>query len=170
MAEGATTTSYQDSFAAAAEKLCTQFGATDDDLAYFFDVCARTINRWKNRHPDFAAALKVGKEVADERVERSLYMRATGFRAPTVKVMQHQGVPIEVEYDKFYPPEVNACIFWLCNRTKGRYTNAHMRGGRPGSDDDELPEKIIVEVIDARKKPQPEPDDGTTSEADQAAG
>jgi hypothetical protein len=61
-----------------ARKLC-QFGHTDPELAKFFEVHLQTINNWKRKYPEFLYALKTGKEVADSRVERSLYARAVGY-------------------------------------------------------------------------------------------
>ena len=43
---------YQPSFNARAEKLC-RLGATDKDLADFFEVSEMTINNWKLKHPAF---------------------------------------------------------------------------------------------------------------------
>ncbi|NTJ64221.1 hypothetical protein G6M50_34575 [Agrobacterium rhizogenes] len=54
-------------------------GATDYELANFFDVDTRTIYRWKNTHDDFCQAVVVGKEKADDRVERALYNRAVAY-------------------------------------------------------------------------------------------
>jgi hypothetical protein len=54
-------------------------GATDDDMARFFDVDVRSIHRWKLDHPEFAQALREGKEEADAKVARRLYERATGY-------------------------------------------------------------------------------------------
>jgi hypothetical protein len=44
--------------------LC-RLGATDEELASFFDVDSRTINRWKIGHPEFCQALKAGKLESD---------------------------------------------------------------------------------------------------------
>src|SRR5690606_14837843 len=61
---------YQATFATQAEKLC-RLGATDDNLADFFEVSVRTISRWKVEHEEFCQALKAGKDEADSAVERS---------------------------------------------------------------------------------------------------
>lgn len=98
-----------------ATKLC-QMGATDADLANFFKVAERTIYRWAGTKPEFAAALKVGKEVADDRVERSLYHRACGYSHPEVHVSNYQGEITLTPITKHYPPDTGAGIFWLKNR------------------------------------------------------
>ena len=56
-------------------KLCL-LGATDEDLANFFDVCKATINNWKKDYPEFLDSIKEGKENADAKVAQSLYNTA----------------------------------------------------------------------------------------------
>jgi len=96
-----------------------QHGATDMELADSFGVSVRTIYKWKNDHPEFSQALKLGKEHADERVIRSLYQRATGFEHDALKVfLDKEGDPVLVPYREFVVPDTTACIFWLKNRRK----------------------------------------------------
>ena len=106
---------YRDDFARQATKLCS-LGATDDDLAEFFAVNARTIRRWKVEHEAFCNALRLGKGLVDDQVERSLYQRAVGYSCDTVKIFTHQGQVIRAEYREHYPPDTTAAIFWLKNR------------------------------------------------------
>lgn len=115
--------SYREEYAKQAEKLC-QLGATDDELADFFDVHRATIYRWKLEFPEFCDALKSGKDFADERVERSLYQKATGYevteeQAVKHKVEQHVEQVEVVEVRKHIPADTTAAIFWLKNRRKG---------------------------------------------------
>lgn len=98
-----------------ARKLCL-LGATDQEVADFFDVSTRTIYRWKALHDAFCQALKAGKAEADDRVERSLFSRATGYEHDEVdiRVVDHQIVQTKLR--KYYPPDTTAAIFWLKNR------------------------------------------------------
>jgi hypothetical protein len=61
-----------------AAELC-RARAIDRDLAAAFGITIATITRWKIEHKDFAKAVKVSKEVANDRVEASLYARAVGY-------------------------------------------------------------------------------------------
>ena len=56
-------------------KLCL-LGATDEQLADFFEVCVATIYNWKLKHPEFVEAIREGKEDADAKVAKSLYQTA----------------------------------------------------------------------------------------------
>jgi hypothetical protein len=67
--------SFQPEFCQKAAELCAR-GATDAELAEYFEVSTRTIYRWQSEFPEFCQALKLGKTEADERVERSLYHKA----------------------------------------------------------------------------------------------
>ncbi len=51
-------------------------GATNEDLAEMLGITTTTIQDWKHKHPDFSAAIKAGKEEADEKVADSLYNQA----------------------------------------------------------------------------------------------
>lgn len=106
---------YKPTFAGQAAKLCA-LGATDADLADFFEVSIRTIERWRGEHEDFCRAVKEAKETADARVERSLYQRALGYSHDAVKIMQNAGEIVRAEYREHYPPDTTAAIFWLKNR------------------------------------------------------
>lgn len=111
---------YDPAFADQAVKLC-KLGATDDEIADFFDVSVRTIYRWKHDHEEFCQALKAGKAEADERVQRSLYHNATGYayteqQAIKVKVEAHKEVVEVVDVERHKPSDTTAAIFWLKNR------------------------------------------------------
>lgn len=106
---------FTDQFVSQARKLC-ELGATDEDLADFFEVSIRTIANWKSEHAEFLQALKAGKEHADARVERSLYQRAVGYTYDAVHFSSYQGDVTETEYREHVPPDVTAQIFWLKNR------------------------------------------------------
>lgn len=97
-------------------RVLTQLGATDNELAQFFKVNQRTIDRWKCEYADFANALRVGKHEADERVTRSLFQRAVGYTVPETHISVHQGQVLKTELLKHFPPDTTACIFWLKNR------------------------------------------------------
>ena len=97
---GGRPTKYQPEYAKQAKKLC-ELGATDCELADFFEVNVKTIYNWKNNYREFLQAIRVSKEHADDRVERSLYHQALGY---------------EGKDGKFIPANTTAALFWLKNR------------------------------------------------------
>lgn len=108
---------YKEAFAEQARKIC-ELGATDQEIADFFKVEVRTIYRWKHDHDEFCQALKAGKSVADERVERSLYQKAVGYEQDEVKIFMPAGAekPVYAEFRAKVAPDTTAAIFWLKNR------------------------------------------------------
>ena len=110
-------TDYRPEYAEQAKKL-TLLGATDIELADFFQVAVSTISRWKVMQPEFSEALKVGKDAADERVAQSLYHRALGYSHPEVDIRVVEGQIVQTPLIKHYPPDTTAAIFWLKNRRK----------------------------------------------------
>lgn len=108
---------YKPEYAKQAEKLA-QLGATDQEVASFFDVDVRTVYRWKHDHDDFCHALKVGKEIADDRVERSLYQKAIGYEQQDVKIFMPASAeePVYAPFVAKIAPDTTAAIFWLKNR------------------------------------------------------
>lgn len=106
---------YKPEFAAQAAKLCA-LGATDVEIADFFEVDVRTIHRWKGEFDEFCHSLRSGKEVSDERVERSLFARANGYEHDEVDIRVVSGEIVQTPIRKYYPPDTTAAIFWLKNR------------------------------------------------------
>jgi transposase-like protein len=110
---------YKPEFAAQAAKLCL-LGATDAQLADFFEVSVSTINLWKVQHSEFSESIKVPKEQADERVEQSLFRRALGYEHDEVDIKVVDKEIVITPIRKYYPPDTSAMIFWLKNRAGWR--------------------------------------------------
>ncbi|MFK5948808.1 MAG: hypothetical protein QM500_08590, partial [Methylococcales bacterium] len=111
-------TKYDKSYCDKAYKLCL-LGAIDKKIADFFDVDEATINRWKDKYPEFCESLKRGKDEADAVIAQSLFHRAKGYSHKDTKFATHEGVITdEKEYTKHHPPDTTAAIFWLKNRQK----------------------------------------------------
>lgn len=108
---------YKPAFAEQAAKLCS-LGATNEDLADFFAVSIRTVIRWTTEHEAFCHAVKEAKEIADQRVERSLYQRAVGYTFDSEKVFNGKDGIVRTDTREHVPPDVTAQIFWLKNRQR----------------------------------------------------
>ena len=108
-------TKFKAEFIEQALKLC-RLGATDIEIADFFEIEVRTLYRWKADNEVFCQALKVGKEEADDRVERSLFARANGYEHNEVDIRVVANEIVQTPIRKYYPPDTTAGIFWLKNR------------------------------------------------------
>ena len=116
-------------------KACARFGAIEDEIANELNIGPATLDRWKQKYPEFRCALKAGKEASDDRVERSLYQLAIGWNGQ--------------------PPNATACIFWLKNRRKDRWRDVQqLQGGvghyiisdRPMSEEQWIRERTLIEA------------------------
>jgi hypothetical protein len=108
-------TAYREEFSEQARKLC-MLGATDAEMADFFEVNESTINNWKVSRPEFFHSMKEGKSIADATVAESLYKRAIGYSHPDVHIANYQGETVITEITKHYPPDTAAAFIWLKNR------------------------------------------------------
>ena len=137
---------YQDEYAEQARKLCL-LGHTDAELAKFFEVDERTINRWKHDFPDFCQSIQKGKVLADADIAEALYHRAKGYSHPETQFFQYKGTIVAQDTIKHYAPDTGAAFIWLKNRQSGKWKDKHVV-----EDDDYVPPvKIAIEVVDARK-------------------
>lgn len=138
-------TKYKAEYAEQARKLCL-LGATDAELADFFEVAESTINKWKKDHKGFSESIKKGKVLADAEVAASLYERALGYSHPEEKVFNNQGEIVTHQTMKHYPPDTTAAAIWLNNRKPDRWRNKPEPNGQ---DDMPTPVKVVFKVEDA---------------------
>src|SRR5262245_18096287 len=95
-----------------ARKFC-MLGASDDDLARLLEVPRETLDAWLAEVPEFAVAVKAGRDVADATVAVRLYACAIGYTHVAVKIFNNKGEIVRDAYVEHYPPDVQAAIFWL---------------------------------------------------------
>ena len=126
-------TSYRPELCELACNYCL-LGATNEELAGFFDVAPRTIDNWIARIPEFAAAVREGRAVADSRVARALHQRAVGYTCTVRRTVLWRGEERVLTREVHYPPDVRACIFWLRNRRRQDWSE------KPQPPSDDLPD------------------------------
>lgn len=123
-----------------------ELGATDIEIAQALDIGLRTLFRWRHQDEAFARAISAGKDMADERVVRSLYARANGYSHEAVKFHVIDGQVVQTPYIEHVPPDTVAGIFWLKNRRPGEWRNtpepADPNDGPP-------PVRVVVQCVDA---------------------
>jgi hypothetical protein len=117
-------TKYKPEYAKQAMKIC-KLGATDVEIADFFEVSLPTVYAWSNTHADFFESIKIGKAPANERVKRSLYQKACGFWIDTEKIFCYEGQVIRVPTRDYYPPDTGAIAWWQKNREPELWRDKH---------------------------------------------
>ena len=149
---GGRPSSFKPEYVAQTEKLCA-LGATDIELADFFNVDPVTIWRWKYQFPEFRKAISTAKEAADDRVERSLYNRALGYQRKAVKIFMpaNAGEPVYAPYTEEVPADPASMIFWLKNRRREYWRDRHP--------EDSTDTTVTVKVIGGlQETPKSEPE------------
>lgn len=98
-------------------------GCTNKMLAEKMGITLTTLYRWQLKSKELKEAIREGKEVTDFKVENALLRAALGYEHTEVKtIMSGEGDAkgnrkMKVEkVTRYYPPNVNAAIMWLCNR------------------------------------------------------
>ena len=129
-------TDYREEYAELALNYCL-LGATDKELAGYFEVCERTIDAWKKTHPEFLRSIIEGRDVADAKVANALYQRALG--------------------SKDVPSDTKAASLWLRNRQprKWRDKKELEHQGQAGG-----PPIVVISGIDASPPGSKVGDDG----------
>jgi hypothetical protein len=115
-------------------------GATLAEIATLLEISFPTLLVWRDKHPEFRAALLEGKEIADARVAKSLYRRAIGYSHPDTHVCVIDGQVIQTPIVKHYPPDTAAAFIWLQNRRRGDWKH------RRPDQDEVTPEQIAIEA------------------------
>jgi DNA-binding XRE family transcriptional regulator len=140
--------SYKAEYAEQARKLCL-LGATDKELADFFEVSEQTVNAWKSAHAEFLESIKKGKSQADSEVADKLYRRACGYEHPEVDLRVVNGEIVETPITKIYAPDTVAAIFWLKNRQRGKWRDK-IEQEVTGADGGPVQHNHTIEFVDPK--------------------
>lgn len=129
-----------------------QLGATDLEIANFFDTDTQQVHRWRS-DPEARAAMDSGKEIANERVAKALYHRAVGYSFRAEKIFQSDGQVIRVPYVEHIPPDIRAIEHWLYNRSDDWYGLKEIRiRGSVTAEEAVDPAKLALALIAALRE------------------
>lgn len=138
-------------------KLCL-LGLKDVEIAEFFEVSERTLNRWKKEHPKFRQSMQKGKKIADMKGIVKFYDRVTGYdyeeKHETIEQVYVDGEAVEgtekkviKKMKKHVSPDVTAGKFWFINRTRHNENPFCERVDNTHSSPDGGPIQTITRVI-----------------------
>lgn len=109
-------------------------GMLEKDVAKSLKISTSTLEEYKQKHPEFAEALKRGREIIDYEVENSLYKKCVGTYAKEEKAFKCTEIYYDaqgnrcqreeiktVEVDVFIPPDTTAIAIWLNNRRSDKW-------------------------------------------------
>jgi len=91
-------------------------GKTNQEIAAALGIAVGTLWNWEKEYPEFLSAIKEGKRLADDEVEKSLYRRAVGEKVKEKKTITMPDGEIRKEVTERHVADTTAQIFWLKNR------------------------------------------------------
>lgn len=103
-------------------------GATNEEMAQAFRISARTFIRWTKKFKSLREAVERGKYIADSKVEKALYERATGYTVTDEeKLIEYDKdgnvKPVRVKKQtKNVAPDTMAIMYWLNNRKRNHWS------------------------------------------------
>jgi hypothetical protein len=112
-------------------------GLSDKDIAQTFGIQYSLFKKWKSHYPNFRDAIDKGRTHADGEVLAALFKRATGkFSVPHTEIIKYKDDYETLEMQKFFPPDTEACKYWLNNRAREHWQQrsaieASGPGGKP---------------------------------------
>ncbi len=120
-------------------------GATNEEIADAFDISTRTFIRWKKEHESLDKAVTEGKDIADAKVEKSLYQRATGYQVTdeerTIEMDPRTGEQRPARVKKIIKniaPDTMACMYWLNNRKRTHWSQRQEVALSAGDDSEDV--------------------------------
>ena len=90
----------------------------------------------------------MGKEVADDRVERSLYQRALGSEIERSRTVTANGQTVTTTMIERLPGDTTAMIFWLKNRRPNRWRDRREVEPEPIPDQIDVRRLVLEQLTD----------------------
>ena len=142
-------------------------GLSDEEIGIRSGIGVTLFRRWKKKHPEFAAAVELGRSVADYAVVEALYKKAVGYNVSLAKTYKLKRIDYDPdtgkklrEYEElatgidenYFPGDLKAETFWLKNRQPERWSERPVRAISDGDDESfgvvELPEADSIDDED----------------------
>jgi transcriptional regulator with XRE-family HTH domain len=98
-------------------------GMTDEQIAGELGISARSLYSYLKRYPELKEALANSKKKNDYKIENALLKRALGCKVRKIyKDVNPEGETVITKIvETEEPPDVTACIRWLCNRRPDKW-------------------------------------------------
>lgn len=126
---------FKESYIELARQLMAN-GYTRESLAIELNISERTLSLWQDLYPEFARAIRAGAEIADLKMELSLYKRGEGYDYEEVQMevlLDEKGNPVRRlrrQVTRHVPGDPRCQMFWLRNRQRDRWSEG-TEGGTP---------------------------------------
>ena len=126
-------------------------GCTMEQIAHRLLITTQTLYNWTKKYPELKSVILEGKQVADDRVEQSLYDMCFGYdvREVTIEKDTDGNIIKQVIKTRHIPPSATAIQYWLQNRRVDNW-KSHQSLELHGKSD--IPIQIVYD-LDTKAKP-----------------
>ena len=93
-------------------------GLTLQEIADNLGIALSTLCNYKNQYPELNEALKKGVDESLYTVENALFKAACGYYYTEEEMTKNGNI---VELTKYAKPNITACIFYLKNKSNGKW-------------------------------------------------
>lgn len=119
---------------------------TNGDICEFLGIGETTFFDWREKHFEFAEAIRLARENLEDSIEQSLASRALGFSVRETHISNYQGNITKTKFTKHYPPDVGAAKFWLANQRRAKWNIDNPGEGHEVKDDTPLTEGEMLDI------------------------
>lgn len=98
-------------------------GKTYEEIGDVIGISKSTIAWWVTTNANLKHDINRARTLADDMVEEALFKTAVGYTHEEEKVFCSMGEILTHKTRKHYPPNVDACRFWLTNRKSNIWTS-----------------------------------------------
>lgn len=102
-------------------EMLAERGASETEIAYAFNVSARTLANWRLEYPAFDEALTQGQEKLVKVAERSLFRMATGFLYEEERTVSTDAGLQKIREQKVRLPSAQAAATFLAANNPEKY-------------------------------------------------
>lgn len=144
-------------------RLCEE-GLPEEEVAARCALTLSVFRRWKREHPEFFAAIELGKSGSDYAVIEAIYKKAIGYSVKLTKKIKLKRVDYDPETGKklreyeeladatdesYVPPDLKAGTFWLKNRQPERWQDRCEKESDGEENAGGIVEIPVADMIDA---------------------
>lgn len=99
-------------------------GLNQQEIASNMGMSLASLLKFREREPEIKKVMTYSKNIADTIVENALFKKCTGFKVTLSEAkMNAKGEVVKLSKEVYYPPDIQAIIFYLTNKKADIWQN-----------------------------------------------